>query len=391
MPARHRRPTAPLNTASLYVRLSREAQEENLSRDGMAADCRALAEREGLTVVAVHVDDGLSGAVRNRPEFVAWLSDAKECRADTLIAWHVDRMTREGVNVAALILDAIEGKDTETGKVVRQPVRLLDTAGLDSRGDETAFRFRFVMTAEVARAERARMSERTKAAKRRAMSSGRWIGGDAPFGFRVVANPDGAGKVLAQDPEEAAFVREAAARILAGDSLMSVVRWANGPHGLAPRRAPQWQRPTLRQILVGHPIAGKVVSRVDGDPANVVPVLDTGGNPVTLPAIVTPDESAALRRALAPRREAKRQGRQPSRLLSGLVRCAGCGGVLYVARPDGKTVNYRCVISKEAGTCARPVQVSAPAVEGYIERLFLDTYGDTPNGAARHRHRSRCH
>ncbi len=210
------------------------------------------------------------------------------------------------------------------------------------------------------------------------MSSGRWIGGDPPFGFRVVANPDGAGKVLEQDPTEAAFVREAVARILAGDTLMSVVRWANSPQGLPPRRAAQWQRPTLAQVVTGHPVAGAVVRRVNGDRNRVTPVLDEAGNPVTLPAILTADESAAVRRALAPRREASRGGRQPSRLLSGLLRCSGCGGVMYVARPDGKTINYRCVIGKEAGTCSRPVQVSAPAVEEYVTALFLDAFGDSP-------------
>jgi hypothetical protein len=122
------------------VRLSREADAENLSKDGMIADCRAVADREGLDVIAVHVDDGISGAVRNRPAFLAWLADVREGRADTLISWHADRMTREGVNVAAMILDVVEGKDDVTGKVIRPAVRLLDTKGLDSQGDEDPHR-----------------------------------------------------------------------------------------------------------------------------------------------------------------------------------------------------------------------------------------------------------
>ncbi len=52
------------------------------------------------------------------------------------------QLTREGVNVAALILDAVEGKDPVTGKVIRTPARLLDTKGLDSNGDDTSFRLR---------------------------------------------------------------------------------------------------------------------------------------------------------------------------------------------------------------------------------------------------------
>ncbi|WP_132197142.1 recombinase family protein [Kribbella orskensis] len=84
--------------------------------------CR-VRPREGgrARVIDEHVDDGLTGALRNRPEFIAWLDDARECRASTLIAWHVDRMTREGVNVAAAILDVAEGKDPETGKAHPAP------------------------------------------------------------------------------------------------------------------------------------------------------------------------------------------------------------------------------------------------------------------------------
>lgn len=118
----------------MYVRLSKLAGDENLSKEGMLADTRAKAIELGLQVVSEHVDDGLTGALRNRPDFMAWLDDARECRASTLIAWHVDRMTREGVNVAAAILDVAEGKDPETGKLIRHPVRLVDRKGLDSEG-----------------------------------------------------------------------------------------------------------------------------------------------------------------------------------------------------------------------------------------------------------------
>src|SRR3954463_10380590 len=180
-------PAVPPNTASLNVRLSKEARAENLSLDGMMRECEELAEEHGLRVVARHIDDGISGAVRNRPGFVAWLDDAREARVDHLIAWHVDRMTREGINVAGQILDTVEGKDPETGRQIRRPVRLLDTKGLDSAGDETAFRFQFVIKAEVARAEPERIPGRSKSRRPRLIPRRPWAGGgEVPIGFRVV-------------------------------------------------------------------------------------------------------------------------------------------------------------------------------------------------------------
>jgi site-specific DNA recombinase len=359
-------PTAPARTASAYVRLSREAAAENLSRDGMVADCRAQAEREGLSVIAVHVDDGISGAVRNRPEFVAWLADAQELRADHLLTWSVDRLTREGVNVAAAILDTIEGKDAETGRVVRPSVRLLDTKGLDSAGDDTAFRFSFVIAAEVARAERERMRDRARAARRRAASAGRWSGGLPPFGFQVIDNPDGPGRVLAVDEAEAAAIRQAADRVLSGERLISVVRWLNGPEGAKPRRAKEWQQTTLRQTLTGGPVSGH---------------LGDGGR---CPEILDPDTAAAVRAALAVKAPAQRGGRQPARLLSGLVTCWSCGTVLQVARRTTKAPNgtgvaaYRCPNPRLSGTCSAPVSISAEALDDYVSGVFLDAFGDSP-------------
>lgn len=346
-------PSAPPDTATLYVRLSREAAAENLSRDGMLDDVRGLASSLGLRVVGEHVDDGLSGAIRNRPEFVAWLDDVREERAAVAIAWHVDRMTREGVNVAALILDAVEGKDPTTGAVVRQPARLLDCKGLDSAGDETSFRIRFVIAAEIARAERERMKDRQRAAKARARVAGRFHGGSPPFGWKAARDADG-GAVLVVAHEEAEVIREAARKVLAGGRLFAVVRWMNGPNGAAPRRAKDWTRVTLRQVLTVTPAAAAE-------------------------DVLEPEERAALRRILSVKHpDARKGGRQPSRLLSGLLRCHGCMHVLYVARKSDGSVTYRCQTGKESGRCARPVAISAVAVEEFIARDFLTRDGDKP-------------
>src|SRR4051794_8680708 len=371
-------PAVPKNTCSINVRLSKEARAENLSLEGMVEDCERLAAQHGLRVVATHIDDGISGAIRNRPGFVAWLDDARHCRVDHLIAWHVDRMTREGINVAGQILDAVEGKDPETGRQIRRPVRLLDTKGLDSAGDETSFRFQFVIKAEVARAERERMRDRSRASRRRAILAGRWAGGgQIPFGFRVVDNPDGPGKVLAHDPREAAFIREAAERVLAGENPTAIARWANGPRGLPPRKAERWTRRTLIQVLTGFPVQGKVVTIVEGKPVQIV---DEDGEPVTIDPILSPDESAAVRAKLAVKDpNAAKGGRHPSRLLSGLLRCSGCMAKLQVARRTDGSVTYRCQEAYSGSAkCLRPVAIAAVALEELITKDFLDTWGATP-------------
>lgn len=344
-----RLPAAPSDTASGYVRLSEAAQAENLSRDGMVADVERTAAALGKRLIGpVHIDDGISGAVRTRPEFVAWLDDVRELRAGTLIAWHVDRMTREGVNVAALILDAIEGKDPETGKLIREPARLVDTKGLDSAGDETAFRFRFLIAAEVARAERERMRDRTRAMHARARAAGRWTHGRPPFGFRTVDNPDGAGKVLEVVDDEAEVIREVVEWAVAEVGLGTIAKRLNA-RGIATRTAGEWSRATVRQLITGEQVTEHILS---------------------------PAERRAVAELLD-RPAPARHGRAHSRLLSGVIECFSCGRPLKVAARKRIPI-YRCDSAGAGYICARSVTAPAAPCDEYVEREFLDGFGRLP-------------
>ncbi|WP_217163335.1 recombinase family protein [Streptomyces sp. AC512_CC834] len=380
------RPRRPV--ASLYARLSKQADDSNVSLEGMIKDMRAHCEREGLDVLEpIHVDDGKTGGFRDRDEFGLWLNDAREGRCHVLMNYSTDRLTREGLNVAAQILDVVEGKDPHTGRRSHQPVRLLDCFGLDSNHGD-AFRFRFVVQAEIGRAERERMRQRARDKNRRLVRLGRWPGGEIPFGFRSVPNPelgkDGKhmGKVLEVVPEEAKVILEAADAVLRPtepDNLTRVVRRWNHL-GIKPRRAQAWSRVTLRQVLTGNQMDGWATERGK-------PVRDAEGNLIRLyPEILSPGQVAALRIALAVKNpDPRKGGRRPARLLSGLLTCHACGAKLQVARrsPNPKAakqaeVTYRCPTKANGGVCDRPVSVSAKVIEKCIEDRYLTTVGDMP-------------
>lgn len=350
------------------MRLSRQATDTNLSLDGMTADLRELCQREGLTEVALHVDDGLTGGYRDRPAFLAWVADARSGRTDVLLTWHVDRLTREGLNVAAQLLDVVEGKDQNTGRLISRPVRLLDVKGLDSDHGET-FRMRFVLQAEIARAERERMRERSKAAHRRLAQAGRYRGGFTPYGYKAVPAEDGKGQTLAIEPREAEAIRECVDRVLRGHTLGRVSRWLND-QGHAPRRTAEWSRRGLLHVLTGDAILGRV-SR------GGKPVRDAEGTILApFPAIVTEAESAALKAACNP--AGKRQtpmGRQPSRLLSGLLTCFSCHLTLTVVRRNGRTAAYRCMSRGMGKTCDAAVSVGAKVIEDHVTARYLKAVG----------------
>jgi site-specific DNA recombinase len=371
--------------ASLYARLSVAADAENLSLDGMVRDMRALCEREEFEEVALHVDDGKSGGRRDRDEFQAWLQDARLGLADVLVNPTTDRLTREGLNVAAQILDVVEGKDPATGKLTHRPVRLVDCNGLDSlHGD--AFRLRFVIQAEVGRSERERIRQRSRNRARNLRRVGRWGGGTPPFGYQAVPNPDGPGWVLTVEPTEAEVIREAAESLLKTppDPLTRVVRRLNH-QGIAPRRAKAWSRVTLRKALTGDHILGRVTQ-------NGRPLRDEEGEILTpYPAVLTVSQVSALRARLAPSGTAPTGGGHPARVLSGLLTCHSCLSDLVVHHSSARTrdgkqkvpdkppkIMYRCNTRGQGGVCDKPVAVTAGAIEDFVVGLYLDTVGHMP-------------
>ncbi|MEU0092914.1 recombinase family protein [Kribbella sp. NPDC006257] len=347
--------TPTRRTATLYARLSREAGDTNLSLAGMIAELRQAAEAAGCVVVGEHVDNGKSGAIRDRPEFVAWLGDAVSGRANELWASHTDRLTREGVNAAARVLDVVEGKDPETGAVVRPPVRLITADGLDSERDAEAFRWRFVIAAEVARAERARIAARNKATQRRLAEAGRYTGSPVPFGWQVVPGPDG-GKVLAVKPEEAAIVRDLAARWAAGESMRSLTQWLNASgHRTRPKRRKGSDVPTAGEWTV----------------TSVRRVLATAATKELL-------TDRALRRAVEDRLnpasdKPKPTGGRPVKYLlsGGLAYCAGCKTAMTTSAG-----RYVCNALRTGYTCDVSATATATMLDAHAAERWLGALGD---------------
>lgn len=342
--------------ASLYVRLSNVATETNLSKAGMMSDLEQLADRLGVAVVTRHTDDGISGSVRNRPEFLAWLTDAVEGAADVLLAWSGDRITREGVNAAAMVLDVVEGKDPKTGKIIRPPVRFVSYDDrLDSATGE-AFRWQFVIAAEVGRAERARMVSRNKNRVRRMKEQGRHVG-QVPYGYRL--DPDrSVGGILLIDEAEAQIVKDAARYVLAGTPVAQVARRLNHEGRLPRRRKAQrceWVRTSLVQILT--------------NPANAGEPLHPGA--ASRAPILTYSEVAELRRRLVGQLYTGKRGKRNSQaMLHDILLCHDCHRPM---RSSSK--RYVCMTAADGAQCGGAVSMLRHMAEATAERVYLARWG----------------
>jgi hypothetical protein len=114
-------------------------------------------------------------------------------------------------------------------------------------------------------------------------------------------------------PEEAAAIKEAAERLLAGQSLVSIVNDFN-VRGIRTPRGKTWLPGTLATVLVNPRIAGRRAYKGEI-------VADA-----KWPAIITREQHerlVALRKD--PTRRWVPRGRRPQHLLSGMVDCARCG------------------------------------------------------------------
>lgn len=227
-------------TADLYLRLSLD-REGKTAIDRQEADCRAWAERNGLTVRKVHIDRGRSGYKNvSRKGFDAAITAATAGVVGVLIVWKLDRLSRKGIGEVGKALDGID-------RVGGRLVSVMD--GLDTKNDSA--RVTIAMLAELARNESRDLGMRVGNAKRYLRQRGQWIGGQPPYGLLV----DPETKKLVQDPETAVYARLIADEALSGKALVHIARLLN-EHGVESARGGEWNSSSVMQLLRSPAFAG---------------------------------------------------------------------------------------------------------------------------------------
>lgn len=146
---------------ALYCRVSTDRQET----ENQAAQLREFAAKMGWNIVAEYTDRE-SGGKSARPEFQRMFKDASQRKFDLLLFWSLDRLSREGA------LETLHYLQRLTGYGVGW--RSFSEQYLDSTG---VFREAVIsILAVVAKQERIRLSDRTKAGLARARREGKRLG-----------------------------------------------------------------------------------------------------------------------------------------------------------------------------------------------------------------------
>ena len=155
--------TSSITRAGLYARISTRDKGQDVGNQ--LFQLREFAIKQGWTVVGEFVDQE-SGSTPDRPQFQAMFQAASRRKFDVLLFWSLDRLSREGV------LETLQHLNRLTSYGVCW--RSLTEQYFDSCG---AFRDAVLaILAVIAKQERIRLSERTKAGLAIAKSKGQPLG-----------------------------------------------------------------------------------------------------------------------------------------------------------------------------------------------------------------------
>ena len=153
-----------MNTrTAIYARVS--TRERGQDTQNQLHQLRGFAARQGWLIVSEFVDYE-SGSTDDREQFQAMFQAASRQQFDVLLFWSLDRFSREGVFETPAHLNRL------TGYGVRY--RSFTEQWFDSRG---IFRDAVIsIMATLAKQERVRISERTRAGLERARRQGKTFG-----------------------------------------------------------------------------------------------------------------------------------------------------------------------------------------------------------------------
>jgi DNA invertase Pin-like site-specific DNA recombinase len=148
---------------AIYARVSTRDRGQDFTNQLIAL--REFAAKQGWNVNREYVDQ-VTGSTDERPEFRQMFQDASQRRFDVLLFWSLDRLSREGVLSTLQHLQRLTGYGVAWRSFTEQ---YLDSTGI--------FRDAVIgILAAIAKQERVRLAERTKAGLERVRREGKRLG-----------------------------------------------------------------------------------------------------------------------------------------------------------------------------------------------------------------------
>ena len=383
--------------AIIYCRISRDREGAGLGVERQREDCEALAAQLGVDIVAVYTDNDLSAySGKPRPGYQKLLEDLRGGRADTVLAWHTDRLHRSPAELEEYI-DVCEPRRVETRTVKAGHLDLTTATG----------RMIARQLGVQARYEVERMVERQRRTRDQMAEQGKHFGGRRPFGyeddrvtpralycpacgaddgFSVVQRcpdqhegPFVPGRVCAScqtadgvtllcvcrcgsdaavvEGSEAWHVRWAAEALLSGTSLMAIAAEWNDK-GVLTSMGGRWARTEVRSLMLRPRNAGIVRHRgQEAGPAQWPALLDEATWRSVVAHLSDPGRSTT-------------PGRERKYLGSGMFLCGRCEAPVRVVTSNRDGQHYATAYACREEPKRHVVKKIEP-VDQYVQMLVL--------------------
>jgi site-specific DNA recombinase len=361
-----------MTRAAIYARYSSENQSETSIEDQVRNN-RRLCEEKGWHVAEVYWDRAMSGASTLRPGYQKLLADARADKFDVVVAEGLDRLSRDQVTTATLfqqlsfigimIFTRADGEVNELHvglKGTMNALFLKDLALKTHRGIEGRVR------------------------------QGKSGGGKA-FGYRVVQQRAADGTAIRGDREiveaEAAIVQRIFAEFAAGKSPRAIARDLNRENIKGPSGKP-WRDTTIRghatrrtgilrnDLYAGRLLWNKQSYRRNPDTGKRVarPREDREHIATEVPELRIVDQAMwdavqarlnAIRASPCSTKQRKSEfwkRRRPKHLLTGLVHCGECGGLMAAIGKD----YLACTAARSGAGCSNRTSIRRSRIEEVV-------------------------
>jgi DNA invertase Pin-like site-specific DNA recombinase len=356
-----------------YARYSSDAQRE-ASLEDQLRNCRAYCTRMGWPAPAEYQDAAISGSRNDRPGYLRLLADAT--RVDVILVDDLSRLSRDSIESATAIR-----------RLKFAGVRVVGVSdGYDTaqKGHKANGALRGLMS-ELYLDDLAEKTHRGLTGRALAGASA----GGLPFGYAVGVK---AGQRIVEELQ-ADVVRRIFSEYLAGGTPRSIAAGLNRDGVPSARLGKSWAASAIhgdvkRGIgILANPI---YIGRQVWNRSHWIKHPDTGRRirqerpredwiEQILPELAIVDRAtwdavqARIKRQGACTGKRGGPGRPPKYLLSGLLRCAECGGPLVMV--DAKA--YACSVAKERGTCGSRLRLprreaEANLLAGVQQQLLSD-------------------
>lgn len=310
--------------------------------------CQRCADANGAEIVAWHDVIDVSGKTMQRRDIDAALERIRSGQTDGIVVAWLDRFSRAPTREALQVYEDIA---TAGGKVIAA-----DMAGLDPRDPTGEFALTLMLASS--RMQWRRTAERWAMTIRDAILAGKHVG-PCPFGYQFLdPTPRAKGRPtdsrLIPHPVNGPVVRELYERKAAGATWLELARFLDEA---APKPGGRkWARSSVVAVIRGRVYLGEVRHGT----------------------IVKADAHEPLVPVALWRKAQNEPGRRTPRgtyLLSGIVRCAGCGRCMR-ASSGGATTKpaiYQCVTAE----CElRYTTVTVERMDEEVTRQFFDRLSD---------------